>query len=323
MTPVILFSLAIGASAAALLAVGMMMLQKQPEAAVEERLAVLTNKGKGNSDKAAVEASMLLSSSGMDSKSLIESFFNRYLNLQQSIDQADLKISVGKFTAIVGLTSFGIAAIAIVLGGPWFTIPLALIMPPLIARSVLSFLSKRRINKFVKQLPEALDLLGRSLRSGHSLGSGFGLIASEMPDPISREFGRCFEEQNFGIQIEDALRNMTVRIPNMDLRFMVTSIVLQRQTGGDLVEILEKISKLVRERFKLAGTIQALTGEGRLSGIVLFMLPPGLFVSTYFLNREYVMSLFDEEIGRWMVAGAIVMQLLGAYVIQKIVDIKV
>jgi tight adherence protein B len=116
---------------------------------------------------------------------------------------------------------------------------------------------------------------------------------------------------------------MTDRIPNMDLKFLATAIILQRQTGGDLAEILEKIGRLIRERFKLAGQIQALTGEGRLSGIVLFALPPFLFLVMYFLNRDYVLSLFKDDMGRWMLGIAIVMQLIGAFVIRKIVDIKV
>jgi tight adherence protein B len=181
----------------------------------------------------------------------------------------------------------------------------------------------KRIVKFNKQLPEALELLGRSLLAGHSLGAGFGLVAAEMPEPIKREFGRCFEEQNFGITLEESLNALTDRIPNMDLKFLATAIVLQRQTGGDLAEILEKIGRLIRERFKLAGQIQALTGEGRLSGIVLFALPPFLFVVMYFLNREYILSLFKDDMGRWLLGIAIVMQLVGAFVIRKIVDIKV
>ncbi|MFN9912215.1 MAG: type II secretion system F family protein, partial [Pirellulaceae bacterium] len=136
-------------------------------------------------------------------------------------------------------------------------------------------------------------------------------------------FGRCFEEQNFGISLEESLNAMTDRIPNMDLKFLATAIILQRQTGGDLAEILEKIGRLIRERFKLAGQIQALTGEGRLSGIVLFALPPFLFVVMYFLNRDYILSLFKDDMGRWMLGIAIVMQLIGAFVIRKIVDIKV
>jgi tight adherence protein B len=182
---------------------------------------------------------------------------------------------------------------------------------------------QKRINRVNAQLPEALEMLSRSLRAGHSLGAGFGLIAEEMQDPLAREFGRCFEEQNLGIALEQSLEAMTVRIPNLDLRFFATAVILQRQTGGDLAEILDKIGRLVRARYRLAGQIQALTGEGRLSGIVLLALPPGLFTMMLFTNKAYVMKLFTDPMGQWMLGGAIVMQLLGAYVIKKIIDIKV
>ncbi len=128
---------------------------------------------------------------------------------------------------------------------------------------------KRRWNAFGKQLPEALELMSRGLRAGHSLQAGFQLVGEESSDPIGSEFLRVFEEQNLGIALEEALETMTNRIPNLDLKFFATAVVLQRQTGGDLAEILDKIGRLIRERFKIFGQIQALTGEGRLSGIVL------------------------------------------------------
>ncbi len=211
----------------------------------------------------------------------------------------------------------------LVAGLPLLFAPLAAVTIAIAPYAYIVYMKNKRIANFNKQLPEALELLGRSLLAGHSLGAGFGLVAAEMPEPIKREFGRCFEEQNFGVSLEDSLNLMTERIPNMDLKFLATAIILQRQTGGDLAEILDKIGRLIRERFKLAGQIQALTGEGRLSGIVLFALPPFLFVVMYFLNREYIMSLFKDDMGRWMLGGAIVMQLIGAFVIRKIVDIKV
>ena len=117
--------------------------------------------------------------------------------------------------------------------------------------------------------------------------------------------------------------NLTERVPNLDLKFFVTAVILQRQTGGDLAEILDKIGRLVRERFKIWGQVQALTGEGRLSGIVLLALPPLLFVAVYRMNPDYLMLLFTDELGKKMLIGGIVMQLLGALVIRKIVNIRV
>jgi tight adherence protein B len=172
-------------------------------------------------------------------------------------------------------------------------------------------------------LPDALELISRALRAGHSLASGISLVAEEMRAPINKEFNRVFEEQNLGIPLETSLDNLTDRIPNLDLRFFATAVILQRQTGGDLAEILDKIGYLVRERFKIWGQVQALTGEGRLSGIVLLALPPVLFLAVYRLNPDYVMPLFTDPMGRQMLAGAVVMQLLGAIVIKKIINIKV
>lgn len=166
-------------------------------------------------------------------------------------------------------------------------------------------------------------MLARALRSGQSLASGFNLVAKEIPAPAGKEFGRVFEEQNLGIPLEESLRDMAERIPNLDLKFFATAVILQRQTGGDLAEILDRISALIRERFTIWGQVQALTGEGRLSGIILMALPVVLFLAIYRLNPDYVMTLFTDPMGQKMLAVAIVMQILGAIVIRKIVTIKV
>ena len=133
----------------------------------------------------------------------------------------------------------------------------------------------------------------------------------------------CSKNNNLGIPLDDALNALTDRVPNLDLRFFVTAVILQRQTGGDLAEILDKIGYLIRERFKIWGQVQALTGEGRLSGIVLLALPPVLFVAVYHLNPDYVDVLFTDPMGKKMLAGGVIMQVLGALVIRKIVNIKV
>jgi tight adherence protein B len=155
------------------------------------------------------------------------------------------------------------------------------------------------------------------------LAAGFNLVAQETSDPIGGEFRRTFEEQNLGKPLDEALTDLTKRIPNLDLKFFATAIILQRQTGGDLAEILDKIGYLVRERFKIWGQVQALTGEGRLSGVVLLALPPALFAVVYHMNPEYLMLLFTDPLGKKMLIGGIVTQLLGALMIRKIVNIRV
>jgi tight adherence protein B len=322
MTPVILIAITAGVCVAALVGGVALMMQGDSVSAAEDRLSALTNRKSGGKSSAEAEVSILASPLG-GTQSAIEIWVDQTFNLQRLFDQADFRMPVVKFLMLCG----GAAAMAfvgvLVAGLPYFFAPIASIVVMIVPYAYLVMRKNKRIANFNRQLPEALELLGRSLLAGHSLGAGFGLVAAEMPEPIKREFGRCFEEQNFGITLEESLNAMTERIPNMDLKFLATAIILQRQTGGDLAEILEKIGRLIRERFKLAGQIQALTGEGRLSGIVLFALPPFLFVVMYFLNREYILSIFKEETGRWMISGAIVMQLIGAFVIRKIVDIKV
>ena len=166
-------------------------------------------------------------------------------------------------------------------------------------------------------------MVARALRAGHSLAAGFHLVSQEGSDPIAEEFGRVFEEQNLGIPFEEALENLTERVPNLDLKFFVTAVILQRQTGGDLAEILDKIGHLIRERFKIWGQVQALTGEGRLSDIVLLALPPLLFITVYRMNPDYIQLLFTDDLGKKMLIAGVVSQLVGALVIRKIINIRV
>ena len=182
---------------------------------------------------------------------------------------------------------------------------------------------KKRIKKFLDAMPEAVELISRALRAGHGLASGLRLVADEMQGPIADEFGRVFEEQNLGIPIELSLRGMAERVPSMDVRFFVIAVVIQRATGGDLAEVLDKIGRLIRQRFELAGHVKALTAEGRLSGVVLLALPPGLLAFLCVSNYDYVSVLFTTPTGTKMLAITAVLQLVGALSIKKIVAIKV
>jgi tight adherence protein B len=244
-------------------------------------------------------------------------------NLNRLFTQANVALTPTKFMTMTGGLAAGGLLFGVVL--QWH-IGLSVLLAVSCAFLPLLWLKlkrRSRFKKFAAQLPDALELIARALRSGHSIGAGFNLVAQEMNDPIASEFTKVFEEQNLGIPIDEALKNMVERIPNLDLKFFSTAIILQRTTGGDLAEILDKIGELIRERFKIWGQVQALTGEGRLSGVVLLGLPPVLFAAVYKLNPEYLMVLFKDEMGIKMLAGAVVMQLLGALVIRKIVNIKV
>lgn len=182
---------------------------------------------------------------------------------------------------------------------------------------------KKRIAKLMAQLPDVFDLMGQALRAGHALSSAIQLVSQQMPDPIATEFARVFHEQNLGIKVEEAMTNMADRIDQMDVRFFVTSVLIQRQTGGDLAEILDKIGKVIRERIQLLAMVQALTAEGRLSGWVLLALPVVVFVACFIVNREYAEVLIYTPAGRIMLATAAIMDLMGMAMIKKIVNIKV
>lgn len=311
---------AVALSVAALVGSVAIMFQRDPVSNAEARLSALSPRRSKSEQELTLSA---LTDALEGSTTWADRLAARFGNLQASLDQAGMTLSPGKFMLIC-------LAVGAVVSGLLFILPFtrvfAIFGVPLGAMVPLFWLKMvraRRMAKFSAQLPEALELLSRSLRSGYSLGAGIGLVAEEVPSPLGPEFGRAFEEQNFGVPLEETLDTMTQRVPNVDLRFFATAVALQRQTGGDLAEILDKLSKLIRERFKLAGTVQALTGEGRLSGVVLLALAPGLFCVMYFLNREYTMVLIDDSTGRKLMAGALVLQFLGALWIKKIINVQV
>ena len=257
-----------------------------------------------------------------DGKSLLDRMASKLPNMQRFFDQADYHkpnqlLIVGLVAGALTMTASWFAHV------PSFFIPLVGILMFLAPWGWLWNRRRVRLKKFAAQLPDALELVARALRAGHSLGAGMHVVAEEMPMPISIEFGRVYEEQNLGIALEDALKNMTDRVPNLDLRFFVTSVAIQRQTGGDLAEILDKIGYVIRERYRILGQVKALTGEGRLSGVVLIALPFALFLFMLHVKPDYISLLWTDELGIKMSVGALVMQILGALVIRKIVNIKV
>ncbi|MDA1054051.1 MAG: type II secretion system F family protein [Planctomycetota bacterium] len=321
MSPFIIIPVVFVAVVTLIAAVGAMLASNRATQA-EDRLDLLTGASSSSSMKGQ-EGTSLLASGADEGKTASADFLNRFGDIHRFLSQANVSITAAQFlAATLGLGAVG-ALIIFALGLPIFFAPLAAAVLGAIPFCFVFIARKRRIGAFARQLPDALELISRALRAGHSLASGFSLVGDEMSQPIAGEFARCYEEQNLGIPLEEALEGMTERVPNLDLRFFSTAVILQRQTGGDLAEILDKIGHLVRERFQVYGQIQALTGEGRLSGIVLLSLPPVLFVVMFRLNPDYVMVLFTDEIGKLLLTGAVFMQLLGAVVIKKIINIKV
>lgn len=297
------------------------IIQSRRASQAESRLAAFT--GGGASSTGTQIADEIMREGLSSASGILGQLVARFKNLPMFFQQAESPLKPEQFVLLCTGFAGGFGLIAVLVRSPTALIPLAAGIGFLCPWIWLWWRRRRRFNKFESQLAGALELMSRALRSGHSLASGLHVVASEMPAPIATEFLKVHEEQNLGIPIDQALKNLLKRVPNMDLQFFVIAVCIQRQCGGDLAEILNKISGLVRERFKILGQVKALTGEGRISGIVLMALPPLLFAAVYYLNPDYIMVLFDREEGRKMLFATGFLQILGAVCIKKIIDIKV
>ena len=319
MTPVMITVLAF-VGVAALIGVLAFVLNGDSSAKMSERLDSLTGKRKKED-----EATSILRKSALekDKKSLLEMLTPKFVSLDKLFIQADCHIKPSTLTGVGLLLGLLGTTASILAGVRWYFAPLAGIVMFLIPWVWLLNKRRARLKTFSSQLSDALELVARALRAGHSLAAGMHVVAEEMPSPIAEEFGRVYEEQNLGVTLEDALKTLCERVPNLDLRFFVTSVLIQRQTGGDLSEILDKIGYVIRERYRILGQVKALTAEGRLSGVILLALPFALFLTMLHIKYDYVEKLWTHPLGVKMSIAALIAQLAGAIVIKKIVNIKV
>jgi len=180
-----------------------------------------------------------------------------------------------------------------------------------------------RLNAFEEFLPESIDLVGRALRAGHPLSSGLKMAADDGPEPVAGEFRRIFEEQRFGLPLQDSLLGMADRVNLVDVRILVTAILIQREVGGNLAEILDNLSAVVRARFTIRRQVRVYTAQGRMTGYLLSALPLIIFLLLYALNRQYMSILFTDPVGKILVGTAISMQLIGFVWIRKIIKIEI
>ena len=289
-------------------------------ARVDDRLDLLTGRKKKDD-----EATSILKQSALDrdKKSLLEMLTPNLPSLHKIMEQADCHIKPSTLFGIGLVLGLMGASASWMMGVKIYLAPIAGVIMFVVPFAWLLNKRRMRLKSFAGQLPDALELVARALRAGHSLAAGMHVVAEEMPSPIADEFNRVYEEQNLGIPVEEAMKGMCERVPNLDLRFFVTSVLIQRQTGGDLAEILDKIGYVVRERFRILGQVKALTAEGRLSGVILIALPFGLFLMMLHIKPDYIEKLWTHPIGVKMSIAALIMQVLGAVVIKKIVNIKV
>jgi tight adherence protein B len=244
-------------------------------------------------------------------------------NLRKVLAQANLKWTPGRLL-VMSAAAYVLAAYLIYLRTRILAVSLliALLFGAIPFIYVL-VKRRRRFDKFEQGLPDTLDMMVSALRAGHSVVSALGFVASEAPDPIGRELRICFEEQNFGIEMRAALENLVDRVPLQDLRFVTTAMVIQKESGGNLAEVLDKTGQVIRDRFRLKQQIRVHTAQGRLTGWILSILPLGLGIVLYFINPANMRLLWTRPIGLKMIGAASVMTLIGALIIRKIVRIRV
>ena len=244
-------------------------------------------------------------------------------DLQHLLDQADMNWQVGTFLLItIGVaTAFGLVTLLLV------RIPfLAITVAGFSATLPYMYVRRRktkRLRKFEEHFPESIDLLGRAIRAGHAFSTGLQMVADEAPEPINMEFRRVFEEQKFGLSLEDSLMSLADRIELLDMRIFVTAVLIQREVGGNLAEILDKISYTIRERFTIERQVRVYTAQGRFTGYLLAGLPIAVGFLIYMLNREYMTILWERQVGRLLIAVAAVLQIIGFFIIRKIINIKI
>jgi tight adherence protein B len=242
--------------------------------------------------------------------------------LAKLIEQSGTKTTP---SAIIVMTI--VAAALGLFAGSLFNVPPA----PLVGGAIAAMLPygwlrhrrSSRLKKFEEQFPEALDLLSRAIRAGHAFQTALGMVGDDLSEPVGPEFKKTFDEQNFGLPLRDVLNQLAERVPILDVRFFVTAVLIQRDTGGNLSEILDNLAHVVRERFKIRRQVRVHTAHGRFTGYVLLGLPVALCVALSFINPDHMGVLFHEHMGQMMLLGAVVMQTIGFFWIRQVIKIEV
>jgi tight adherence protein B len=244
-------------------------------------------------------------------------------DLQHLLDQAAMGWHVGTFTIL----TVGIATALGLFGMLLTAYPIIALLGALLGGTMpyvyVRWKKNRRMDAFLENFPDAIDLLGRSIRAGHAFSTGLQMIADEASEPVADEFRRVFEEQKFGLPVDESLYGLADRIDLVEVHIFVTAVLVQREVGGNLAEILDTLAETIRQRFTIERQVRVYTAQGRLTGYLLAVLPIVMGFLIYALNRQYMSILFEEPVGRLLIAVAALMQIMGYFIIRRIVDIKV
>jgi tight adherence protein B len=252
--------------------------------------------------------------------------------LQRVPSMQDVAILLDRGKTPWSLSTFFLLTLGLGVGFGLFTLLLSRYLPLAILATALGaalpYLYARRrasarLAKFEEQLPDAIDLIGRAIRAGHPLSAGFKMVAEEARDPVAEEFRRVFEEQRFGLNFDETMFGLADRVPLVDTRILVTAVLVQREVGGNLAEILDNLAYVIRERFKIRRQLRVITAQGRLSGYILACLPIAVGLAIFGLNRSYIMELFTNDAGKMMLVAALFFQICGFLWIRKIVNIEI
>jgi tight adherence protein B len=305
---------------------GFLGINKVPEIMARRRLEGRLQELSAPPDEPADGAKSLLKAEGGGPLPARDRMFGgtaKGFALRRWIEQSGMKISLSALLIVAAVSAVLMAIVAgVVTRAPW-SLPIGAAMGFGLPFLVLRIKRTRRLRKFEEEFPEALDLISRALKAGHAFATGLKMAADEMGEPVGPEFRKTFDEQNFGLPLKDALENLTLRIPSIDVKFFSTAVLIQRETGGNLSEILENLAHVVRERFKILRQVRVYTAHGRLTGYVLLALPAVLAIALSFINPEHMNLLFRERVGQILLMVALVMQTAGFLWIKQVIKIEV
>jgi tight adherence protein B len=247
----------------------------------------------------------------------------RVADLQKMLVQGGIAMRAGNFLGFSALAGLAATVVAYALSKRVEVAWVALLVGFLLPYSYASFRRNQRFEKFEELFPEAIDTLARAVRAGHAFTTALEMITNEVGEPVSGEFRQLYEEQKFGMPVRDALINLTERMPLVDVKFFVTAVMLQRETGGNLAEILDNLSYVIRERFKIQRQVRVYTAQGRLTMALLMGMPPIIVTVMIVLNPSFIRPLFSDPIGHTLLVVGIILQTVGYFVIRKIIRIQV
>jgi tight adherence protein B len=244
-------------------------------------------------------------------------------NVQTMLAQAGVNWRAGNFLLVSVLFAALVAFLGYSFTGVAPVAPMAFAVGIILPYAYASRLRSKRFQRFEEVFPNAVDTLARAVRAGHAFTTSLELISKEVPEPVAGEFRQLFEEQKYGLPVREALLNLTERMPLVDVKFFVTAVMLQRETGGNLAEILDNLSYMIRERFKIMRQVRVHTAQGRMTMLLLMMLPPGIIVTMLVMNASFIQPLFTDPLGHVLLAAGIALQTIGYFVIRRIIQIQV